>query len=51
MQRPDDEKRKFDDLLEDVLSVNKEEIVKREKLYNEAAAMNPKRRGRKRKIK
>jgi hypothetical protein len=51
MDKPSEENRKFNALLNKVLSVSKEEILKREKEYNAAAERNPCRRGRKRKAK
>jgi hypothetical protein len=49
--RASEEFRNFDALLTKVMSVPKTEILRREAEYERVAAQNPKRRGRKRKIK
>jgi len=48
---PSKEFSNFADLVKGVLSVPKTEILRREAEYEKQAAMNPKRRGRKRKTK
>jgi hypothetical protein len=45
------EREAFDKLVGRVLSVPREEILRREKEYQKQAAQNPKRRGPKRKVK